>query len=370
MKRLIIALWFTLTIMYAQQPTPVTPTAKCVIPFTFTTSGTHMPSTTGYDNRQTGCDTWTLQYSSTGFSVVSLLVESAPALSNNPPGTPNTYVTFAGSVSSGINPNTAITQAESTFSGFYPWMRITLTATGVGRVVGVLIGTNPSTNVNAIVVPSGTQDVNLIKVAGVAVVTGGLPGTQGVGGPSAAGAIPTYNPIHVAGIDGSTGFVTPLGLAGGYLQVTPGGSSTAMADGVSNTQNLPDFDNAVGGVRTFPTRYNGSTWDREFGCTNQAAFNLSGAGDTQIIALSGSTTIRICHISMSTTPAENIKITRGTGSNCGSGTTDVTGLYIGVTALAFDFTPQAPLKGAASGAICVNQSNAQATGGVVIYAQF
>lgn len=104
-------------------------------------------------------------------------------------------------------------------------------------------------------------------------------------------------------------------------------------------------------------------------CPLQAAVSLTAAGNTQIIALSGSTTIRICHLSLSAAAAEDIKVTTGTGANCATGTADVTGLYRTATALALDFTT-GPLKGAAGAAICISQSAVVNAGGVVVYAQF
>lgn len=104
-------------------------------------------------------------------------------------------------------------------------------------------------------------------------------------------------------------------------------------------------------------------------CPLQAAVTLTAAGNTQIIALSGSTTIRICHLSLGAAAAEDIKVTTGTGANCGTGTADVTGFYRTATSLALDFTT-GPLKGAAGGAICINQSGVINAGGVVVYAQF
>jgi hypothetical protein len=105
-------------------------------------------------------------------------------------------------------------------------------------------------------------------------------------------------------------------------------------------------------------------------CPLQAAITLTAAGNTEIIPLSGSTTIRICHLSLGAAAAEDIKITRGTGANCAAATADVTGLYRAVTSLALDFEPFAALKGAAGTAICINQSGIVNAGGVVVYAQF
>jgi hypothetical protein len=80
--------------------------------------------------------------------------------------------------------------------------------------------------------------------------------------------------------------------------------------------------------------------------------------------------VRICHISLSTASAEDIKIVYGTGANCVTGPADMTGLYRNVTSIALDFQPTAALRTIASQAVCVNQSAAVNAGGVVIYAQY
>lgn len=296
-------------------------------------------NTSNFDNRSAGCTDWIVAYTNVGFTVISLVVQDAP---NAAGGVAGTFVTYAGTVTSGINPNTAITQASSKFSGYFPWMRVRLaSATGSGTITGVLYGFRSSASLT-------------------------LSGNVTVVGPDAAGSPPTGNPVLVAGWD-LTNVRRIVTDTNGRLD--PAGTSTAMADGVSNTQNLPDFEGGVGGVRTFPTEFNGSTWDRRFACTNQAAITLTASGDTQIIALSGSTVIQICHLSIAAASAIDLKITRGTGANCAGATADVTGLYRNVTAVALDFD-RGPLRGAAGTAICVNLSANVNAGGVVTYAQF
>lgn len=229
----------------------------CVINFTFTASGQASTVTAGNcnqgDNRQAGAYSWTMQYESTGFSAVTLTIQSAPG-----PLTPGSWVTYAGTIDTGINPNTSTSGATTTAhngTASIPWIRMALTATGSGTVRGVLIGVQngaaaggsssggcpdpcpvvgtassgsvPSgapvqiagsdgtdirtvstdntgrVNVNAAITPSGTQDVNLKQVNGDTVVTGGVNGSQGVGGLAASGAAATGNPVLGGGIDGS-----------------------------------------------------------------------------------------------------------------------------------------------------------------------
>lgn len=101
-------------------------------------------------------------------------------------------------------------------------------------------------------------------------------------------------------------------------------------------------------------------------CTSQAIITLTGAGNTKIITGVSAKDIYICHISFSTTAAEDVKITEGTGTNCATAPADVSGLYKSVMSMALDLF--ASLKTATAGDdICLNQQNAQVLGGVVTY---
>ncbi|HXJ73600.1 MAG TPA: hypothetical protein VNM37_12125, partial [Candidatus Dormibacteraeota bacterium] len=145
-KKLLFALSLLCLPPLFAQNTKVVP--DCVIPFNFTATGSTSNLTCGAPNaspNSPGIASWLLVYESTGYSVLSLVVQSAP--DNN--GSPGTWGTFAGTVlsstalpgSSGINPNTAITSAFTGFAGYYPWMRVTLASvTGTGRVKGNLYG--------------------------------------------------------------------------------------------------------------------------------------------------------------------------------------------------------------------------------------
>jgi hypothetical protein len=107
------------------------------------------------------------------------------------------------------------------------------------------------------------------------------------------------------------------------------------------------------------------------GCT-RALVNLSGSGNTQIVALSGSTKIYICDMEFSTGIPEDFKLTEGTGSNCASGTADVTALMKNISA--WSLTPAGAFAAAAAtatggDALCANQANAQAAAVTIWYIQ-
>lgn len=107
---------------------------NCFVPFELTATG----ASKFYDNsKEGGCTRWTVTYTSTGFSAISLLFESASDLS----GSPATFVTFGGTTVSGSNPNTTTTSAYTTFTGMYAYTRVRLTAaTGSGTVKGAFYG--------------------------------------------------------------------------------------------------------------------------------------------------------------------------------------------------------------------------------------
>jgi hypothetical protein len=94
---------------------------------------------------------------------------------------------------------------------------------------------------------------------------------------------------------------------------------------------------------------------------------LSAAGNTQIIAPSAGKVTFVCKILLATATAEDVRLTRGTGTNCGTGTVNVSGIMPSILTLAFDADGTLVLP--SGQALCVNQSAAQAAGGIVTYAQ-
>lgn len=98
-------------------------------------------STAAFPNYFTACQSWTFQYTSVGFSGLTVTVQSAPAAT---PTTPGAWVTYAGTLVLGSNPNTSTTGAVSTFKNGIvdiPFIRVNLSGlTGTGTVYGVLYG--------------------------------------------------------------------------------------------------------------------------------------------------------------------------------------------------------------------------------------
>lgn len=100
-----------------------------------------------------------------------------------------------------------------------------------GQQRGLHCDANGNLLSSATTTPSGTQNVNLTQVGSTAVVTGGVAGSQGVGGTSASGVADDASfPVKLGGVFLST---APTILTGqrGNLQIGPrGGLGTSVLD--------------------------------------------------------------------------------------------------------------------------------------------
>lgn len=325
---LLLASW-----AWSQPTNQVIVNPDCLIPFQFTTSGQVAPAgvPAAFSNKQVGCNTWQIQYASSGFSAVTLTLASAP----DNAGVPGAFGTMGGTLIFGINPNTSTTGASTlinTYGTAFPaWVQVQITATGSGQVTGVAFGVRQA----------------------------GSGGSSGGGGASS-----NINVAQVAGIN------TASDGAGG---IAPAGTNTAMGDGVSNTGIIPEANNAgtpgPAAMRIFPMVYNGATWDRDFTCPNSTEVALSGTAYTQIVAASGSTVIRVCKLFVTSaaagSPVTNT-FTVGVGT-CAGAPTELLNAA-GVTGLDSDFG--GALRSGAGGAFCVKEATANSDKVTVTYAQF
>jgi hypothetical protein len=278
MKKLLLAIGLSALPVLAQSSFKLVP--DCLATFSFNATG---PYTT-FVNSQ-GCVSWTLVYSSTGFSALSLVFQSAPGTSS-----PGTWVTYAGTLATGANPNTNTVGAVSTFTNgtvATPFLRVDLTSvSGSGVIQGMFYGWRS-----------------------------GSGGGGGGGGSGCAGTVATP---CVTGAENSSG--------------------AAVTD---------------------------------FTCDLTAPFNVSSSsGDFQIVAGSSGKQVRICHVSFSSTVISNFKLDYGTGTNCGTGTTAVTGNYQNTLTFALDFDPRAAPLIPAGNAVCGNFGSTVTSGGTLQYALF
>lgn len=201
---------------------------------------------------------------------------------------------------------------------------------------------------------------------------GGGGSTTISGGQSNSGAPVTGSPVTVSGSNGANTQIFRTDT-GGALATT---QSVAGADGAANT-NLAQITNNGGThspLEIAQFLFNGSTWDRQYYCTQSAPISISGTTDTQIVALAAAQIVRICNITATlggTTPTMTIEY--GTGTNCGTGKTALTGAMAPTagTTLAINPGPQAALRSGSGAAVCLVLSGTSPTAaGFMSYAQY
>lgn len=150
LKRLLLVALLTVPATFTQPQTSTVIAPDCSMSFSFTAVARY-PSV-GYSNT-TGCTDWILRYSNTGFSAVSVEVDSAPDSS----GAVGTWAAFGGKIvdgnsssassGPGVNPNTATDWAYLRLQGSPAWISTTLVSkTGSGRVNGTLLGWKRTTS--------------------------------------------------------------------------------------------------------------------------------------------------------------------------------------------------------------------------------
>jgi hypothetical protein len=135
--------------------TPVNLIPDCMIFYDFAANA----SSASFDNRFTGCTTWYVAYTSTGFPALTLTLQDAPDAS----GVPGAWVAFAGVLVEGVNPNVALTQAATTMYGYYPWVRVTLTGSVAGagrRLRGTMYGYRQTPVANIVFPPAAAVTAN------------------------------------------------------------------------------------------------------------------------------------------------------------------------------------------------------------------
>jgi hypothetical protein len=109
-------------------------------------------------------------------------------------------------------------------------------------------------------------------------------------------------------------------------------------------------------------------------CTNTAVYDASTTGATQLIAAAANAKIYVCGYVIWSNATANVTLQSGTGTNCGTGTVNMTPAYrmasttgVGVIDGAAQFRGMATTIGQA---LCINSSAAVAVQALVYYAQF
>lgn len=158
----------------------------CTLAGTFSATGTSIV----IDNRRTGCYQWRVTYSNTGYSALSIQLESA----SDSGGVPGSWSAFTGAtvVTDGANPSTNSSYATIGIHSTASFVRLNLTsATGTGTVTYQVWGANSTSVAGA---GSGTSGGT------------GPTGPTGLSGPT--------GPSGPTGLTGATGPTGPTGLTG------------------------------------------------------------------------------------------------------------------------------------------------------------
>ena len=173
--------------------------------------------------------------------------------------------------------------------------------------------------------------------------------------------------------------------------------ASSNADGASNAANT--LRNSASGdniTKTYGYSFNGSTWDRNRGssaagqtvggfgsgasgtlygmsaCDSSAVVNVAAGATTELVPLTASRSVRVCGFAITAdTAASTAKFVQGTGTNCGTGTADLTGaMAMGVASNVTLGSGLGELfKTTAANALCLTAVTGTITG-VVSYARY
>lgn len=219
-----------------------------------------------------------------------------------------------------------------------------------------------------------TTDISAILTA-----LGNVP----VSGTIASGAADSGNPVKTGCVFNSTLPTITNGQradcqsdASANQRILLTGLSNAGSDGVSNGSVVVIGNNTsqAAAARPFQTgkwNFNGSTWDRDFTCPSSAVVNVTAGNTTEIVALTASQVIRVCSIAVSMSLAGTVTFTSGTGTNCGTGTTALSGaMTLGTgTPLTLSGQNGSVLRPAVANAFCIAAATGNVTG-FITYAKY
>lgn len=237
------------------------------------------------------------------------------------------------------------------------------TLTGSVSVGNVSIDQSVPGTTNGVVVNSGSVTASG-SVANSNEVAAGTS-TTGVVGPMVQGAV---NTGALPAPTNATTLPLQLDASGRLIAVLRQGNNSATVGSAADASTL----NTVLYTYSAMGLYNGTNTDRGFTCPNTAAISVTAGNTTQIVALSGSTIIRVCSIAVSMSAAGTAQFVYGTGSNCGTGTTNITGAMTLATGTPMTLAAPAGssvMRGAAANALCVAAVTGNVTGWLS-YAQY
>lgn len=160
MKIVIFAFFLLAASAFAQPFVPdcfITATATTTTPVNSSNQDNRLgPSTPGI-----GCVDWTVTYYSTGFSGISVELDSA----NDSSGVPGAFSAFGGTLIAGTNPSTTLNEGSIQVTGYFPWQRLRISGlVGSGVATAFAFGFRPI----AFVLPksSTAQASNVTQIGG------------------------------------------------------------------------------------------------------------------------------------------------------------------------------------------------------------
>lgn len=269
---------------------------------------------------------------------------------------------------------------------------ITSTASGIAVTSCYDISASNPFPVTGSFTPSGTQDVNLTKIGGTGVSLGQktsaasfpvvlasdqstLPvsaadyaqgsTTSGQLGPLLQAAVTTAAPTYTNGQTSPITQTTSSGLRTTLISATGTvvSNSQGAADGQGNGTALV--------VAADEWLWNGASWDKATACANTATVSVTAGNTTQIVALSGTTVIRVCSFTVAISLTGSAQWITGTGTNCGT-PTSITAAVPLLTATPWGLSAgggQTLFRGSAGGELCLAAVTGNVTG-FVTYAQY
>jgi hypothetical protein len=205
-------------------------------------------------------------------------------------------------------------------------------------------------------------------------ISGTNPQTSTAGGLTSFSVTPNIvDPWIRINLTSAVGTGAVQGRVMGY-RVNPDGGSGSGCPGTSATPCDVQGVTATGAAATENPLLDGAL----DGSGNKAPFvlgttptviSLSSSGLTQIIGLSAGKSIRVTHISIAFASAVNFQLEYGTGTNCGTGTTALTGTYQDILTYTMDWDLD-PLIVPSGNALCANLGAAVTGGGLAKSALF
>lgn len=166
--------------------------------------------------------------------------------------------------------------------------------------------------------------------------------------------------VNAAGTTG-TNAVATQGITGGVPM------NVACASG---TQCHVNVDNAVSTTQTNgPGQNTSGTGQFQPMCDQSAPISVSASGDFQLVALTGGKQVHVCAYNLLANGSTAATLEYGTGSNCATGKTSITGAYplTAQTGLSAGSGLGQLFAAPVSNAVCINNGSAQTVSGLITY---